>query len=95
MNSPLDRQEGGDHYRKGQIQPVEFIHDQGLDFLEGNVVKYVTRHRHKGGLEDLKKARHYLEILISLKYPEEETDEEETEQQRDNGRPWWRSIPPG
>lgn len=62
----LDRQEGGDHYKGCAIQPVEFIHANGLGFFEGNVVKYVTRWRKKNGLADLRKAVHYLELLIEL-----------------------------
>lgn len=53
------------YYRKGKIQPWDFITSQGMSFLEGNIVKYVTRYKHKGGLEDLKKARTYLDKLIS------------------------------
>ena len=58
------RQVGGDHYQSKPIQPWDFILANGLGFLEGCVVKYVTRWRHKGGIEDLKKARHYLDKLI-------------------------------
>jgi hypothetical protein len=62
----MSRQEGGAHYKDMAIQPVEYIHRNGLGFLEGNVVKYVSRWRKKGGLEDLKKARHYIDLLIEL-----------------------------
>ena len=61
------RQEGGDHYRLA-IQPIDFIYQNGLGFMEGNVVKYVTRHEQKGGKEDLLKAIHYLELLIERRY---------------------------
>ena len=64
--TPLDHQVGGDHYKGGPIQPVEFIQANGLGFIEGSVVKYVTRWRRKGGLQDLEKARHYLDLLIEL-----------------------------
>lgn len=57
------RQEGGDHY-KGDIQPWDAVSAWGLGFLAGNVVKYVARYKRKGGVEDLKKARHYLDKLI-------------------------------
>lgn len=54
------------HYNKGKIEVIEAIEDWDLNFSEGNVVKYVARHRFKGEpLEDLKKARWYLERLIS------------------------------
>lgn len=59
-------QVGGDHYRKKSIQPVEYIYSNGLDFFEGNVVKYITRWRNKGGLQDLNKIKEYVDILIEL-----------------------------
>jgi Protein of unknwon function (DUF3310) len=64
--SALDNQVGGGHYKNRKIQPVEFIHANGLDFCEGNVVKYVTRWKDKGQLADLEKAKHYIELLIEL-----------------------------
>lgn len=65
-NSALSAQVGGDHYKAKGIQPVEFIHSNGLTFIEGNVIKYVWRWRDKGGVADLEKAKHYLEMLIEL-----------------------------
>jgi hypothetical protein len=62
----LRRQEGGAHYKDLPIQPVEYIHANKVGYFEGNVIKYVTRWRVKGGLEDLRKARHYLDLLIEL-----------------------------
>ena len=62
----LERQEGGSHYKDMPIQPVEYIHRNGLGFVEGCVVKYVSRWRAKGGIEDLKKARHFLDMLIEM-----------------------------
>lgn len=67
-SNPLDMQVGGDHYHKLKIQPITFIYVNGLDFLQGNVVKYVTRFRAKNGKQDLLKARHYLDLLIELEY---------------------------
>lgn len=67
--NPLDRQVAGNHYKDLAIQPVEYIHANGLDYFEGNVVKYVTRWRTKGGLADLQKARHYVDLLIALEFP--------------------------
>ena len=53
------------HYNQGKIEVIEVIEDWGLDFHAGNVIKYVARHKHKGNsLEDLKKARFYLDRLI-------------------------------
>lgn len=53
-----------DHYTSCAIQPIEFIVANTMDFLEGNIVKYVARYKNKNGLEDLAKARHYLDMLI-------------------------------
>ena len=64
--SALDKQESGDHYKNKGIQPIVYIHANNLGFCEGNVVKYVTRWREKGGEDDLRKAIHYLELLIQL-----------------------------
>jgi len=52
-----------EHYDM-EIQPIEYIMRNGLGFCEGNIVKYVSRYKGKGGVEDLKKARHYLDMLI-------------------------------
>ena len=64
----IDKQVGGAHYKDDGIQPVVFSHSRNLPFIEGNVVKYVCRHRTKHGVEDLKKAMHYIELLIELEY---------------------------
>lgn len=58
-----------DHYRQGAIQPWDFILSQKMDFLEGNIIKYVTRYKSKNGVEDLQKAKVYLEKLIEQKSP--------------------------
>lgn len=71
--STLDTQVGGEHYKKLKIQPAEFIHANGLGFLEGNAVKYVCRHRSKNGAQDLQKAIHYLQILMELEYGKTES----------------------
>ena len=63
-DSPLDRQVGGDHYKDRGIQPIEYMMSNELGYAEGAVVKYVTRWKDKGGVEDLKKAKHFLEMLI-------------------------------
>ena len=57
-------QVGGSHYKDMVIQPFDYIHANGIPFAEGNVIKYVSRWRSKGGVEDLKKARHFLDMLI-------------------------------
>jgi len=55
-----------DYYRDGGIETADFIAAKGLDFFEGNAVKYVTRWRQKGGVEDLRKARWYINKLIEM-----------------------------
>jgi len=65
---PLDKQIGGDHYRVLAVQPIEYITKNKLDWCEGNIVKYITRHAVKGGEEDIKKVIHYAELLLQLKY---------------------------
>ena len=62
--SAKDYQIGGNHYKNKGIQPIEYIMSNGLGFCEGNVIKYVSRWRDKNGLDDLLKAKHYLEFLI-------------------------------
>lgn len=64
--SALEVQEGGDHYKSLKIQPIEYIHANAIPFAEGSVIKYVTRWRAKNGIADLKKARHFLDMLIEL-----------------------------
>lgn len=64
--SALTSQEGGEHYKDLAIQPIQYIHANGIGFAEGSVIKYVTRWRSKGGVSDLKKARHFLDMLIEL-----------------------------
>ena len=65
----LTTQVGGSHYRDCGIQPVEYIHANKLDYFEGNVVKYITRHRTKGqGKKDIEKAIHYAQLILELEY---------------------------
>ena len=66
----LRKQEGGTHYRKYPIQPIEYIVANGIGFLAGNVIKYATRYREKGGAEDVRKAIHYLELILEFEYPQ-------------------------
>lgn len=60
----LDKQVGGKHYKDFAIQPIEYILANDIPFLEANVIKYVSRWKDKNGVEDLEKAKHYIEILI-------------------------------
>lgn len=61
-----ETQVGGDHYKDKAIQPWDYITGNEMAYLEGCIVKYISRHRDKGGLEDLHKARHYLDKLIEV-----------------------------
>lgn len=70
ITNPLNTQVGGDHYKKYKIQPLEYSHANDLDMFQGSVVKYITRFRDKNGLEDLKKIKHFVDILIKLEYGE-------------------------
>ena len=60
-----DIQIGGSHYKDLEIQPIDYIMGNSLGYAEGNVVKYVSRWRDKGGIEDLRKAKHYIDFLIA------------------------------
>lgn len=68
MAKASDKQIGGGHYKKYEIQPTEFCVKNNIGFLEGNVIKYVLRHADKNGLQDIEKAIHYLELLKEYKY---------------------------
>lgn len=65
--SALNKQVGGNHYKRMAIQPIEFIIKNGLSFCEGNIVKYICRYKYKNGLEDLKKILQYCEIIREFK----------------------------
>lgn len=62
----LKVQVGGAHYKELPIQPVEYVYKNGIGYFEGNVIKYVTRWRDKGGIADLEKAKHYIDMLIQF-----------------------------
>ena len=66
--SAYDKQIGGKHYQKFSIQPSKFVIENELLFPEGNVIKYICRHRYKGGKEDLEKAIHFIEMIIERDY---------------------------
>jgi|TARA_R100001086_G_scaffold88089_1_gene43065 hypothetical protein len=71
MKKARENQVGGNHYKNLTIQPTEYIMANNLNWCEGNAVKYITRHRIKGeGLQDLLKARHYIDLCIELEYGE-------------------------
>ena len=62
------KQIGGNHYIKCGIMPTTYIRANNLDFFEGNIVKYITRHKDKGGAEDIKKVIHYAEMILEEVY---------------------------
>ena len=66
----LEKQVGGKHYKNFRIQPAEFINENKLLFAEGNAIKYICRHSVKGKEEDIKKAIHYLEMILERDYNE-------------------------
>jgi hypothetical protein len=66
-----DKQIGGEYYLKMKIQPSEFANKNNLPFAEGNAIKYICRHKDKGGKEDLKKAKHYIDMIIERDYSDE------------------------
>lgn len=63
----LDSQVGGSHYKCLPYQPVEFCVRTQMNFIQGSIIKYVTRHKQKNGLQDLQKALHFIELAIELK----------------------------
>ena len=64
----LDKQTGGTHYKGLAIQPIEYAFKNHLDPCQFSVVKYITRFRDKNGLEDLKKAKDFIDMLIEMEY---------------------------
>lgn len=69
-------QVGGQHYKTMAIQPSEFNFKNNLNWLEGNAVKYICRHHAKGGVEDINKAIHYLQLLKEWHYAEQVRDQD-------------------
>lgn len=68
MEEKKTKQIGGDHYLKCGIMPTTYIRANNLDFFEGNIIKYATRHKEKGGAEDIKKVIHYAEMILEDVY---------------------------
>lgn len=66
VTSPMKTQIGGDHYKKLVIQPVEYVHKNGIGYMEGSAIKYLSRWRDKGGKADLLKAKHFIELLLEM-----------------------------
>jgi hypothetical protein len=68
MIKASDKQVGGSHYKDFKIMPIEYITQNKLDFCEGNIVKYISRHAKKNGAEDIRKVIHYAELILQQKY---------------------------
>ena len=64
-----NKQIGGSHYKHFKIQPSEFVIENKLLYPEGCVIKYIIRHRMKNGKEDLLKAKHFIDMIITRDYP--------------------------
>ena len=77
--SASSKQIGGSHYKGRSIQPHVYSHSNGLGWHQGEIVKYVTRYKDKGGKEDLQKAIHVIELLMELDYPEQTCSENKTQ----------------
>lgn len=80
MSDPFKQQVGGDHYTGMAIQPIEYCMANKLDACESAVIRYVSRHRRKNGKEDLLKAKHCIDLLISFEYGTIETGDGTVEQ---------------
>ena len=74
--SAYKKQIGGNHYRRFKVQPSEFINKNKLLFAEGNAIKYICRHAHKGGKQDLAKAKHYIDMIIERDYKDKNEKQE-------------------
>jgi len=68
-----NKQIGGSHYKDMVLQPSEFINKNKLLFAEGNAIKYICRHAHKGEVQDLEKAKHYIDMIIERDYGPQES----------------------
>jgi len=75
---PTMKQVGGTHYKDMPIQPGEFIRKNNLGWYEGNAIKYICRHKQKGGVEDLHKAMHYLELAMKEYHKETPSKKDKT-----------------
>lgn len=83
--SALKTQVSGDHYKGMAIQPVEFIHANNIPYCEANAIKYLCRWRKKGGIADLEKAKHYIDLLIEL---ESKSNQSSVESNNDGWIEW-------
>ena len=66
MENVMESQVGGNHYTRLKMQPVEFIFKARLSFIQGSIVKYVSRYKYKNGKQDLEKCIHFSQLAIEL-----------------------------
>lgn len=71
FDNPMDKQVGGSHYKDMAIQPIEFSMKNGLNACQHSIIKYVCRYKNKNGKQDLLKARHFIDMLIEMEYPDD------------------------
>lgn len=92
----MELQVGGTHYKKFVIQPIEFVHKNGIPFIEGSIIKYISRWRDKGGVQDLEKVKHYVDLLIELENAQDrQRKEQETspsEEPHSEGLTYYRAV---
>ena len=74
MSNANSKQVDGEHYKNKVIQPWDYIVANNMGFLEGSVIKYVSRYKEKNGLKDLEKAKHFIEKLIEVLRQQEEKE---------------------
>jgi len=72
--NPLDIQVNGSHYKHYAIQPVEYCMKNNLNFCQSSVIKYITRYKEKNGVQDLDKAKHFIDLLIHFEQQEAQDD---------------------
>ena len=66
LEKASDKQIGGNHYKKFMIQPAEFCYYNNIPYLEATAIKYLCRWKDKGGIQDLEKAKHFIDLLIEF-----------------------------
>lgn len=71
MSSALENQVGGNHYKDMVIQPIEFAMKNNFNACQSSILKYICRYKRKNGIEDLQKAKHYIDLLIEFEKKEE------------------------
>lgn len=78
MSDALNTQVGGDHYKKLAIQPVQYIHANNIPYMDGRAITYLSRHKSKGGAQDIRKAIHFCQLILEIEYGEKSDAEKTT-----------------